>query len=143
MPFRGRNLPTSKSPIKIRRDAPTYLRDHKRLSKTLASLDAEIDDACAEISAACIRIRAGGKIDQEGHHGALGVAIPSFSHRIWKKRSGSTDQSRGRSGGLRIIYELNRTDYVVTLLLIFGKSEKADVTDHEVSEARKRAGLPL
>jgi hypothetical protein len=38
-----------------------------------------------------------------------------------------------------MIYELDRTQHASTLLLLFGKGDKADVTDREISQARQQA----
>lgn len=31
-------------------------------------------------------------------------ALPSYAHKLWKARVGSTDLNRGRRGGFRVIY---------------------------------------
>jgi len=47
----------------------------------------------------------------------------------------------GKRGGLRVIYSWQRSEPVVYLLLAYVKPRKGDVTDQELDDALREAGL--
>jgi hypothetical protein len=47
----------------------------------------------------------------------------------------------GKSGGVRIIYYFYRTDAPLTLLSLFAKNEKENLSDSDVNELAKLANL--
>ena len=61
-----------------------------------------------------------------------GVAIPGFSHRIWKIRLASTDMRVGKRGGYRVIYVVDREEQACYLLYIYPKPEKTDMSAQEL-----------
>ncbi|OIO94987.1 MAG: hypothetical protein AUJ92_08825 [Armatimonadetes bacterium CG2_30_59_28] len=71
----------------------------------------------------------------------LGVPIPGYGHRVWKIRWPSRDLMAGKRGGLRVIYSWQRSEPVVYLLLAYVKPRKGDVTDQELDDALREAGL--
>ncbi len=44
-----------------------------------------------------------------------GVAIPGFSHAVWKVRLASSDMQVGKRSGYRVIYIINQLDQVCYL----------------------------
>ena len=63
-----------------------------------------------------------------------GVAIPGYSHRLWKIRMASVDMQVGKRGGFRVIYALEQTNQACYLLFIYPKATKSDVTQSELEE---------
>lgn len=61
-----------------------------------------------------------------------GVAIPGFSHRVWKIRLASSDMQAGKRGGYRIIYALHQEEAACYLLTIYPKPDKSDVSAAEL-----------
>ena len=64
----------------------------------------------------------------------VGVAIPGFSHTVWKVRLASTDMQVGKRGGYRVIYIINQRDQMCYLLFIYAKSARTDITSAEIEE---------
>lgn len=63
----------------------------------------------------------------------LGVVVPGASG-IRKLRIRNSDLSRGKNGGYRLLYAVDDTRSVVYLLLLYFKSDRADVTRSELQE---------
>ena len=63
-----------------------------------------------------------------------GVAIPGFSHAVWKVRLASSDMQVGKGSGYRVIYIINQRDQVCYLLFIYAKSARTDITPAEIEE---------
>jgi len=59
----------------------------------------------------------------------------------YKVRMGITSKGRGKSGGARIITCVKIVDKNVFLLTVYDKSEKSSVSDKELDELLKLAGL--
>ena len=55
-----------------------------------------------------------------------GDQIPSVGYPVYKVRIRSTDQTKGKSGGYRVIYYLRTAKFVV-LLRIYHKSVRSDL----------------
>jgi mRNA-degrading endonuclease RelE of RelBE toxin-antitoxin system len=52
--------------------------------------------------------------------------------KIYKARIKNTSSKSGKSGGFRIIYYLNLAQKICYLLTIYSKSEKSDISQHEI-----------
>ncbi|MBI3913319.1 MAG: type II toxin-antitoxin system RelE/ParE family toxin [Chloroflexi bacterium] len=63
----------------------------------------------------------------------LGVVIPG-GHGVRKLRVRSSDLQRGKSGGFRLIYLLEGEQERIYPLLMYAKTEQADVTRRELQE---------
>lgn len=63
-----------------------------------------------------------------------GVAIPGFSHRVWKIRLASSDMQVGKRGGYRVIYAIDLEEGGCYLLTIYPKPDKADVSAAELEQ---------
>lgn len=61
-----------------------------------------------------------------------GVAIPGFSHRVWKIRLVSSDVQKGKRGGYRVIYAIDEAACRCYPLFIYIKAEQADITVSEI-----------
>jgi mRNA-degrading endonuclease RelE of RelBE toxin-antitoxin system len=71
-------------------------------------------------------------------HPESGNAIPGWRRRVWKLRINSRDIARGKRFGFRLIYYLEgRTIYP---LLIYAKTSKSDVSDHEIMQVLRAIG---
>ena len=67
-----------------------------------------------------------------GSNPCAGVAIPGYSHAVWKIRLASTDMQVGKRSGYRVIYAVDVTGTRCVLLYIYAKAEQADVTPAEI-----------
>lgn len=63
-----------------------------------------------------------------------GVAIPGFSHAVWKIRLASTDMQSGKRGGYRVVYALDLEKNRCILLYIYAKAEQANITQAEIED---------
>lgn len=61
----------------------------------------------------------------------LGVVIPG-GHGIRKLRMPNSDAARGKSGGYRLLYVIRPDRALIGLLLLYSKSEQADITRGEL-----------
>lgn len=61
----------------------------------------------------------------------VGDQIPGIGNTVLKVRVRNSDIQKGKSGGYRLIYQLESLTSVI-LLLIYSKSEQADVTAEEI-----------
>jgi mRNA-degrading endonuclease RelE of RelBE toxin-antitoxin system len=79
------------------------------------------------------------EIEKDYGTAAGAASIPGWDGAVWKHRCGSSDTQSGRRGGFRIISVVDDTTDPHTLypVLIYPKSEKADVSAVEVAEAVK------
>jgi mRNA-degrading endonuclease RelE of RelBE toxin-antitoxin system len=59
----------------------------------------------------------------------------------YKVRMAITSKGKGKSGGSRVITCVKIVDLVVYLLSIYDKSDKEDISDNELDELLKIAGL--
>lgn len=69
-----------------------------------------------------------------------GDRISGTTATIFKVRAKNSDIPTGKSGGYRLIYQVVSADYVL-LLLIYAKSDQADVTVEEIEQAIQQALL--
>jgi mRNA-degrading endonuclease RelE of RelBE toxin-antitoxin system len=63
-----------------------------------------------------------------------GVAIPGFSHTVWKIRLASVDMQSGKRGGYRVIYTINPQEQACYLLTIYAKADQSDITTEQVRQ---------
>ena len=57
-----------------------------------------------------------------------GVRLSRVGHHVYKVRLPNRSARRGKSGGFRVIYQ-ERAGILALLLLIYSKSERADIPD--------------
>ncbi len=67
-----------------------------------------------------------------------GNPIPRWRRRVWKLRINSTDIRRGKRFGFRLIYLLEPG--VIYPLIIYAKTDRADVSDQEILRALREIG---
>lgn len=68
----------------------------------------------------------------------LGDQIPGTTNAIFKVRAKNSDIPTGKSGGYRVIYQVVSPETVL-LLLIYAKSDQADVSLSEIETAVAQA----
>lgn len=61
----------------------------------------------------------------------IGNQISGINSSVFKVRARNSDIPTGKSGGYRVIYQVVSPDLVI-LLLIYAKSDQADVTAEEI-----------
>lgn len=64
----------------------------------------------------------------------VGDQIAGINYTVFKVRAKNSDIPIGKSGGYRLIYQLVSPQYVV-LLLIYAKSDQADIAAAEIEAA--------
>ena len=90
-------------------------RESERLSRKYRSLPREL-----------VRLR------QQFLSGALpGVRLRGVGKSVFKVRLRNRSARRGKSGGFRVIYQ-DRDGVLVLLLLIYSKTERADIPDEAI-----------
>ena len=72
---------------------------------------------------------------------AYGDAIGGLEGKVFKARLASSDMSRGKSGGFRIIYYLRNSDNTIYLLTIYAKTYKEDIDPLEIKTLLKKNDL--
>jgi mRNA-degrading endonuclease RelE of RelBE toxin-antitoxin system len=77
-------------------------------------------------------------IDQLEIGNFVGDQIVGLSSSIFKVRAKNSDIPTGKSGGYRVIYQIISSKTVL-LLLIYAKSDQADVSLEEIKEAIRKA----
>jgi mRNA-degrading endonuclease RelE of RelBE toxin-antitoxin system len=74
-------------------------------------------------------------------HPRKGAVIPG-GLGIRKVRVANQDAKRGKSGGYRLLYYLiDEPNQIIYLLLVYSKSEKADIEKRELRRLLEEAGL--
>jgi len=68
-------------------------------------------------------------------------AIPGCGGKIYKTRIKSTDITKGKRGGYRLIYYLEKD--IIIFLTIYVKPEKKDITAKEIKTILKEIGLEI
>lgn len=68
----------------------------------------------------------------------VGDQISGIRATVFKIRAKNSDIPTGKSGGYRIIYQVLSAEHVL-LLLIYAKSDQADVSLEEIENAIKQA----
>ena len=102
--------------------ADTFKRDTKHLYKKFPSLKSEIGDLISSLEENAIQ----------------GVLIRPNCYKI---RLAIASKGRGKSGGGRVITCVFVEDEEVYLLTIFDKSDRENITDRELDELLRAAGL--
>jgi mRNA-degrading endonuclease RelE of RelBE toxin-antitoxin system len=62
---------------------------------------------------------------------SIGDRVQGVKQPVYKVRLRSSDLTRGRSGGYRVIYFVRTVDKLY-LITIYAKSERADITSEEI-----------
>lgn len=73
-------------------------------------------------------------IDQLQSGNFIGDQIAGTNYTVFKVRAKNSDIPIGKSGGYRLIYQLV-SPHFVSLLLIYSKSDRADVAIAEIEDA--------
>ena len=68
----------------------------------------------------------------------IGDQIPGTDVTVFKVRAKNSDIPTGKSGGYRVIYQVLSPDNIL-LLLIYAKSDQADVSLEEIENAVEQA----
>lgn len=76
-------------------------------------------------------------IDQLQAGNFIGEQISGINLTVFKVRAKNSDIPTGKSGGYRVIYQIISPEYV-SLLLIYAKSDQADVSLNEIEYAIKK-----
>jgi mRNA-degrading endonuclease RelE of RelBE toxin-antitoxin system len=97
---------------------PPFLRRLKDLAKRYRQVQKDIQPVISEL--------------QAGNF--IGDQITGTGYTVLKVRAKNRDIPTGRSGGYRIIYQVV-SPQLVSLLLIYAKSDQADVVAEEIIEA--------
>jgi len=67
----------------------------------------------------------------------LGVLIPDSSG-VRKLRLRNSDMKRGKSGGYRLLYLFDETAESISFLLLYAKSDRENITQHEIQQLLNR-----
>jgi addiction module RelE/StbE family toxin len=97
---------------------PPFLRRLKDLAKRYRQVEKDIQPVIDEL--------------QAGNF--IGDQITGTGYTVFKVRTKNRDIPIGKSGGYRIIYQIVSLQ-LVSLLLIYAKSDQADVAAEEIIEA--------
>ncbi|HHY57443.1 MAG TPA: hypothetical protein GYA08_18625 [Chloroflexi bacterium] len=97
---------------------PAFDRAAKRLNKKFRRLKEDLSSLAALLS----------------DNPFAGVAIPGFSHSVWKIRLASTDMQSGKRGGYRVIYAVDMEMYRCILLYIYAKAERTTMSQAEIEQ---------
>ena len=92
--------------------AETFNRQLRRLARKYPSIADTVDQLIAQLES-----------DERP-----GAKLAGLGYQVFKVRLPNRSARRGKSGGLRIIYQ-ERSGRLVLLLLIFSKTERADIPD--------------
>ncbi|MDZ8262344.1 type II toxin-antitoxin system RelE/ParE family toxin [Nostoc sp. ChiQUE01b] len=76
-------------------------------------------------------------IDQLQAGNFIGDQISGIDLTVFKVRAKNSDIPTGKSGGYRVIYQVVSSEFVL-LLLIYAKSEQADVSLEDIEDAIKK-----
>ncbi|OYQ63711.1 addiction module antitoxin [Pseudanabaena sp. SR411] len=77
-------------------------------------------------------------IEQLQNGNLIGDQISGLDFTIFKVRAKNSDIPTGKSGGYRVIYQVVSPELVL-LLLIYAKSDQADVSLDEIEDAISKA----
>jgi mRNA-degrading endonuclease RelE of RelBE toxin-antitoxin system len=105
---------TNKSPVQVEIARPAA-RDLKRLRK-------KYPHAVEDVEALIRQLESGE---------SPGNQIPGIGYTVYKVRIKSSDLSKGKSGGYRVIYYIRTTTRVI-LITIYVKNEQIDITPEEI-----------
>lgn len=90
----------------------TFDRASRRLTRRFPSLEAEVERLIS-------------RLEQDARPGAK---LSGLGYQVFKVRLANRSARRGKSGGFRVIYQ-ERSGTLVLLLLIYSKTERADIPD--------------
>ena len=99
------------------RTAPEFERDAKRLERAYPQIYQDVAKLISDLEA--------GPRPRDRRLSGIGVS------QVYKARIPNTSARRGTSGGFRVVYRV-KGDTVVLLLVIWSKTERADVPDREI-----------
>jgi addiction module RelE/StbE family toxin len=100
------------------RFTPPFKRRIKSLSKRYRQIQADIQPI----------------IDELASGNFIGNQISGIESTVFKVRIKNSDIPTGKSGGYRLIYQVISTELIL-LLLIYAKSDQADVSLEEIEDA--------
>ena len=64
----------------------------------------------------------------------VGDRIQGFNARLYKARLKSSDNKKGKSGGFRVIYEVEKNNIKIELIEIYSKSQKSNTDKAEIEK---------
>ena len=105
--------------LEVRFTSP-FKRRLKSLSKRYRQIQADIQPVIDELSSGNF----------------IGNQISGIESTVFKVRAKNSDIPTGKSGGYRVIYQIILPECIL-LLLIYAKSDQADVTIDEIEDAIK------
>lgn len=111
----------SDSVVEVRFGKP-FKRRLKDLSKRYRQIQKDIQPIITEL--------------EQGN--LIGDQIPGTNFTVFEVRAGNSDIPTGKSGGYRLIYQLVSSESIL-LLLIYAKSDQADVQVEEIESAIREA----
>ncbi|MBF0121376.1 MAG: type II toxin-antitoxin system RelE/ParE family toxin [Desulfobacterales bacterium] len=72
---------------------------------------------------------------------ASGVPIPGLFNKVFKIRFGSSDMERGKSGGYRLIFYIERDNCEIYLLTIYAKAKNENIPVKDIQSILKELDL--
>jgi len=72
-----------------------------------------------------------------------GDPIPGLLNRVYKARCASSDMTKGKSGGYRVIFYLEGLNKQIYLLSIYSKAQRENIQVEEILQILKEMGLEL
>jgi len=107
--------------IEVRFTLP-FIRRLKRLTKRYRKIQSDIQPI----------------IEQLQNGNLIGDQISGLDFTIFKVRAKNSDIPTGKSGGYRVIYQVVSPELIL-LLLIYAKSDQADISLDEIEDAISKA----
>lgn len=104
---------------------PTFQKDVKNLKKKYRRIASDLEEFSNTLT----------------DNPSYGEAIKGLEGRIFKARLASSDISKGKSGGFRVIYYLMEPDKTIYLLTIYAKAYKEDIDQLEIKSILREIGL--
>jgi mRNA-degrading endonuclease RelE of RelBE toxin-antitoxin system len=70
-------------------------------------------------------------IDQLERDERPGVKVPNVGYDVYKVRLSNTSAGRGKRGGFRVVYYIQRQNSVI-LLTVYSKTQQDDITPEQI-----------
>jgi mRNA-degrading endonuclease RelE of RelBE toxin-antitoxin system len=102
-----------------------FLKDSKRLEKKYRHLADDVERL----------------IEQLENGETPGDQIPGVGYTAYKVRLKSSDLTKGKAGGFRVIYYI-KTETRILLLTIYAKSEQTDISPDDIAAIIRDEELP-
>ncbi|MCY4466075.1 MAG: type II toxin-antitoxin system RelE/ParE family toxin [Chloroflexi bacterium] len=95
--------------------AASFNKELRRLARKYPSVADAVDELIAQLES----------------DNRPGIKMTGLGHAIYKVRLPNRSARRGKRGGFRVIYE-DQSGTLVLLLIIYSKTEQADIPDHVI-----------